>query len=167
MLENVCQLLFIPLATPPTCSSGPLEAVWERRKATFPWALKISLIKPLRFNGDSSWLINNLFFKQGFIWVFLYANQRLQREDQRFQIQLCFESKNSLLCHHNREGFLNKMSQAGFSLPLDIFFDALHPGCINNVANFQKEVINNASMVCSVFGNEGLLCMGHRTIWRQ
>lgn len=63
----------------------------EKRKAICALVLKVGIIKPLRFNGYSSWLTNNLLCLHYFVCIFPYEKQRIEKKDQRLQMRLCFE----------------------------------------------------------------------------
>lgn len=73
-------------------------------------------MQPLRFNGYSSWLTNNLLCLHYFVCVFPYEKQRIEKKDERLQMQLCFESQNALLPSNNREGFYVQASSSHCTL---------------------------------------------------
>lgn len=108
-LLTICQLFFLLLTMQPACSSGHMEDPWEKkkkkRKAICASVLKVRIIQPLRFNGYSSWLTNNLLWLHYFICFFPYEKQRIEKEDQRLPMSLCFESQNAIPPSNNREGF--------------------------------------------------------------
>lgn len=91
------------------CSQPVHLAIWKihgkKRKAICALVLKVRIIPPLRFNGYSSWLTNNLLCLHYFVCILPYEKQRIEKKDQRLQMQLCFESQNALLPSNNREGF--------------------------------------------------------------
>lgn len=92
------------------------RSMGKKRIAICALVLKVRIIQPLRFNGYSSWLTNNLLCLHYFVYVFPYEKQRIEKKDQRFQKQLCFESQNALLPSNNREGFYAQASVSHFTL---------------------------------------------------
>lgn len=113
MLQCGCKLYVSCSFCCSPCSQPVHLAIWKihgkkkkkKRKAICALVLKVGIIQPLRFNGYSSWLTNNLLCLHYFICAFPYEKQRIEKKDQRLQIQLCFESQNALLPSNSREGF--------------------------------------------------------------
>ena len=109
MLQRGCNLYVSCSFCCSTCSQPVHLAIWKihgkKRKAICALVLKVRIIQPLRFNGYSSWLTNNLLCLHYFVRVIPYKKQRIEKKDQRSQMQLCFESQNALLPSNNREGF--------------------------------------------------------------
>lgn len=104
------------------CRQSVHLAIWkihgkkkkEKRKAICALVLKVGIIKPLRFNGYSSWLTNNLLCLHYFVCIFPYEKQRIEKKDQRLQMRLCFERQDPLLLSNGGEGGGEKTPKHGF-----------------------------------------------------
>lgn len=120
MLQRGCKLYVSCSFCCSPCSQPVHLAIWKihgkKRIAICALVLKVRIIQPLRFNGYSSWLTNNLLCLHYFVYVFPYEKQRIEKKDQRFQKQLCFESRNALLPSNNREGFYAQASDSRCTL---------------------------------------------------
>lgn len=114
MLQRGCKLYVSCSFCCSPCSQPVHLAIWKihekKRIAICALVLKVWIIQPLRFNGYSSWLTNNLLCLHYFVYVFPYEKQRIEKKDQRFQKQLCFESQNALFPSNNRDGFYAQAS---------------------------------------------------------
>lgn len=120
MLQRGCKLYVSCSFCCSPCSQPVHLAIWKihgkKRKAICALVLKVGIIPPLRFNGYSSWLTNNLLCLRYFVCIFPYEKQRIEKKDQRLQTQLCFESQNALLPSNNREGFYVRASSSPCTL---------------------------------------------------
>lgn len=120
MLQCGCKLYVSCSFCCSPCSQPVHLAIWKihgkKRKAICALVLKVGIIKPLRFNGYSSWLTNNLLCLHYFVCVFPYEKQRIEKKDQRLQTQLCFESQNPSLPSKNQEGFCVRASDSHCAL---------------------------------------------------
>lgn len=120
MLQRGCKLYVSCSFCCSPCSQPVHLAIWKihgkKRKAICALVLKVGIIKPLRFNGYSSWLTNNLLCLHYFVCVFPYEKQRIEKKDQRLQTQLCFESQNPSLPSKNQEGFCVQASDSHCTL---------------------------------------------------
>lgn len=120
MLQCGCKLYVSCSFCCSPCSQPVHLAIWKihgkKRKAICALVLKVRIMQPLRFNGYSSWLTNNLLCLHYFVCVFPYEKQRIEKKDERLQMQLCFESQNALLPSNNREGFYVQASSSHCTL---------------------------------------------------
>lgn len=110
------------------CRQSVHLAIWkihgkkkkEKRKAICALVLKVGIIKPLRFNGYSSWLTNNLLCLHYFVCIFPYEKQRIEKKDQRLQMRLCFERQDPLLLSNGGRGEGRRLLNMGFRLALHL-----------------------------------------------